>query len=88
MDLGISGRVAVITGATRGIGAATADILEAEGVRVLRVSRGEGIDVTADPEGLVPPGHDRAPQSRMVTESPVIANALSPLVHQVVMPSL
>ena len=47
MDLGISGRTAVITGATRGIGAATADILEAEGVRVLRVSRGEGIDVTA-----------------------------------------
>jgi 3-oxoacyl-[acyl-carrier protein] reductase len=47
MDLGISGRVAVVTGATRGIGAATADILEAEGARVLRVSRGEGIDVTA-----------------------------------------
>ena len=47
MDLGISGRVAVVTGATRGIGAATADILEAEGVRVLRVSRGEGVDVTA-----------------------------------------
>ena len=46
MDLGISGRVAVVTGASRGIGAATADILEAEGVRVLRVSRGEGIDVT------------------------------------------
>src|SRR5262245_59386885 len=47
MDLGISGRVAVVTGASRGIGAATADLLEAEGVRVLRVSRGEGIDVTA-----------------------------------------
>jgi 3-oxoacyl-[acyl-carrier protein] reductase len=47
MDLGISGRVAVVTGATRGIGAATADILEAEGARVLRVARGEGIDVTA-----------------------------------------
>jgi 3-oxoacyl-[acyl-carrier protein] reductase len=47
MDLGISGRIAVVTGATRGIGAATADTLEAEGVRVLRVSRGEGIDVTA-----------------------------------------
>jgi 3-oxoacyl-[acyl-carrier protein] reductase len=47
MDLGIAGRVAVVTGASRGIGAETADRLEAEGARVLRVSRGAGIDVTA-----------------------------------------
>ena len=47
MDLGIDGRVAVVTGASRGIGAATADLLEGEGVRVVRVSRGEGIDVKA-----------------------------------------
>jgi NAD(P)-dependent dehydrogenase (short-subunit alcohol dehydrogenase family) len=47
MDLGIEGRLAVVTGASRGIGAATADMLEAEGARLVRVSRGEGIDVTA-----------------------------------------
>ena len=47
MDLGISGRVAAVTGGSRGIGAATADLLEAEGARVLRVSRAAGIDVTA-----------------------------------------
>jgi 3-oxoacyl-[acyl-carrier protein] reductase len=47
MDLGLSGKVAVVTGASRGIGAATAEGLEAEGAKVLRVSRGEGIDVTA-----------------------------------------
>jgi 3-oxoacyl-[acyl-carrier protein] reductase len=47
MDLGIDGRVAVVTGASRGIGAATAELLEAEGARVVRVSRSQGIDVTA-----------------------------------------
>jgi 3-oxoacyl-[acyl-carrier protein] reductase len=47
MDLGISGRTAVVTGASRGIGAATVALLEAEGARVIGVSRAEGIDVTA-----------------------------------------
>jgi 3-oxoacyl-[acyl-carrier protein] reductase len=47
MDLGIDGRTAVVTGATRGIGAAAAGLLEAEGARVVRVARSEGIDVTA-----------------------------------------
>jgi 3-oxoacyl-[acyl-carrier protein] reductase len=47
MELGIDGRCAVVTGASRGIGAAVADLLSSEGVRVVRVSRGEGIDVTA-----------------------------------------
>jgi 3-oxoacyl-[acyl-carrier protein] reductase len=47
MDLGIAGRTAVVTGASRGIGAATAEALEREGAEVVRVSRGEGIDVTA-----------------------------------------
>ncbi len=47
MDLGIAGRVAVVTGASRGIGASTAELLEAESVSVIRASRGDGIDVTA-----------------------------------------
>ena len=46
MDLGIDGRTAVVTGASRGIGAATVRLLEAEGARVIGVSRGDGIDVT------------------------------------------
>src|SRR5215208_396157 len=46
MDLGITCRSAVVTGASRGIGAAAARMLEAEGARVLAVSRSEGIDVT------------------------------------------
>jgi 3-oxoacyl-[acyl-carrier protein] reductase len=49
MDLGIEGRVAVVTGASRGIGAATVALLEAEGARVIGVSRTGGIDVT-DPD--------------------------------------
>ena len=47
MDLGLTGRTAVVTGASRGIGAVTARLLEQEGVRVLAVSRSDGIDVTA-----------------------------------------
>ena len=46
MELGIEGRTAVVTGATRGIGAAVTERLDAEGARVIRVARSEGIDVT------------------------------------------
>ncbi len=55
MDLGITGRTAVVTGGSRGIGAATVRMLEAEGVRVLGVSRTTGIDVTdpAAPERIL-----------------------------------
>jgi 3-oxoacyl-[acyl-carrier protein] reductase len=63
MDLGITGRTAVVTGASRGIGAATARRLEQEGVRVLAVSRTEGLDVTDPraPERIVEALGGRAP---------------------------
>jgi 3-oxoacyl-[acyl-carrier protein] reductase len=41
MDLGLRDRVCVVTGASRGIGRATAERLSAEGARVLLVARGE-----------------------------------------------
>ncbi len=47
MDLGLTGRIAVVTGGSRGIGAAAVRMLEEDGARVLAVSRAEGIDVTA-----------------------------------------
>ena len=52
MDLGLKGRLCVVTGASRGIGAATAGMLAQEGARVLSVARSGGdlkLDVT-DPD--------------------------------------
>jgi 3-oxoacyl-[acyl-carrier protein] reductase len=54
MNLGLEGRVCVVTGGTRGIGAATARMLAQEGARVLTVARGGGdveLDVTAPDAG-------------------------------------
>ena len=47
MDLDIARRTAVVTGASRGIGAVAVRMLEEEGARVIAVSRSTGIDVTA-----------------------------------------
>jgi NAD(P)-dependent dehydrogenase (short-subunit alcohol dehydrogenase family) len=51
VELGLAGKTCIVTGASRGIGKATADLLEAEGARVLRLSRGTGFDVTAPDAG-------------------------------------
>jgi 3-oxoacyl-[acyl-carrier protein] reductase len=47
MNLGLEGRVCLVTGGTRGIGAATARMLAQEGARVLSVAR-SGADVELD----------------------------------------
>jgi 3-oxoacyl-[acyl-carrier protein] reductase len=47
VNLGLDGRLCVVTGATRGIGAATARMLSQEGARVLSVAR-RGADLELD----------------------------------------
>src|SRR5919199_712076 len=47
MNLGLEGRVCVVTGGSRGIGAATVRMLAQEGARVLSVAR-SGADVELD----------------------------------------
>ena len=47
MDLGLNGKACIVTGASRGIGAATAGMLAEEGADVLTVSRG-GADLELD----------------------------------------
>ncbi|HKP89743.1 MAG TPA: SDR family NAD(P)-dependent oxidoreductase, partial [Thermoleophilaceae bacterium] len=48
MDLGLTGRACIVTGASRGIGLATARALAGEGARVLLVARGEDADLSLD----------------------------------------
>jgi 3-oxoacyl-[acyl-carrier protein] reductase len=51
MDLGLTGKACVVTGASRGIGEATARLLEEEGARVLAVSRGSGFEADVTDPG-------------------------------------
>jgi 3-oxoacyl-[acyl-carrier protein] reductase len=54
LNLGLDGRLCVVTGATRGIGAATAGMLKQEGARVLSVARRDAdvdLDITAPDAG-------------------------------------
>ncbi|MDX6690161.1 MAG: 3-oxoacyl-[acyl-carrier protein] reductase [Solirubrobacteraceae bacterium] len=51
MDLGIAGRACVVTGATSGIGRASAALLVAEGARVLSVARNEEELARISPDG-------------------------------------
>src|SRR5689334_11991987 len=52
MDLGISGRACVVTGASRGIGLAAARALADEGARVLLVARSAPEELPAGGEWL------------------------------------
>jgi 3-oxoacyl-[acyl-carrier protein] reductase len=53
VDLGLEGKACIVTGASRGIGLATAEMLQAEGASVMPVSRSGGfaVDVTEPDAG-------------------------------------
>lgn len=65
MDLGLTGRTALVTGASKGIGLATADLLAAEGCDVTLVAR----SVTDLGEAA-----DRIAEQHQVTATPIAAN--------------
>jgi 3-oxoacyl-[acyl-carrier protein] reductase len=68
MDLGISGRACVVTGASRGIGLATARALAAEGARVLLVARSEVEDLPPGAASLAADVTDPGAAERIVAE--------------------
>lgn len=57
MDLGISGKLAVVTGGSRNVGRAAAEALAREGCRVVIVSRGSA-DAAAVVDAMAAEGHD------------------------------
>jgi 3-oxoacyl-[acyl-carrier protein] reductase len=68
MDLGLTGRTAVVTGASRGIGRAAAAALGAEGASVLLVARGQ-VDLDAAVAELTESGVDAAGLALDVNEA-------------------
>jgi 3-oxoacyl-[acyl-carrier protein] reductase len=72
MDLGLAGRTYVVTGGTRGLGRATAEVLVAEGANVVVSSRSrESVDATVEAlgdtaAGVVADNADQATAARLV----------------------
>lgn len=80
MDLGIAGRVALVTGASRGLGRAIAAALVAEGVAVAVSSRSrERIESAAAAIGATPFVHDSADLDGVADLVDGVESALGPI---------
>ena len=80
MDLGLKGKVALVTGASKGLGRATAEALIAEGARVAISSRSrERIDATAQAIGAVGVVHDSGDLDHAAPLIDAVEEALGPL---------
>ena len=80
MNLGIEGRVALVTGASKGIGRAIAAELAAEGARVAMSSRSrERIEAAAGPIGAVPFVHDTSNLDAVAALVETVERGLGPI---------
>jgi 3-oxoacyl-[acyl-carrier protein] reductase len=80
MDLGIEDRVALVTGASKGLGLGVASALAAEGARVAISSRSqERIEAAAKTIGATPFVHDAADAERVGDLVAAVARELGPI---------
>jgi 3-oxoacyl-[acyl-carrier protein] reductase len=80
MDLGLDGKIALVTGASKGLGRAIAEALIAEGARVAISSRSrERIDATAEAIGATGFVHDSADVDGAAPFVDDVQRALGPL---------
>ena len=80
MDLGLNGKVALVSGGSKGMGRATAEELAREGTRVLVVARGQdAIDETV--EAIRQAGGDAHGLSADMTDPAAVGGAVEACVH-------